>query len=519
MRAYPQGKALLRQTEKLLKSFGRFVDESREAGVDLSPLNAPEVSGVARTTVTILLGWESVRWLASAHAAHTEIDWEDYEDIAHLFAVWPRFLPLFDEETYVDTHTPFLKWLRAAKRKGESDLQWLVRQFESLPVQAKERAALFDPLRIWVRWRLADTRAARTHARLPARGKTFFHEDPFIERRDLSLESELSSPPLKTEKLTAREAARVLSVARDAMAVRVRELYGFSHPDARTVRRAEAGRGVEIYAWGVPPDGRFPVLAYLAAMVFKNGTPAAYAEALTLFERSEVGFNLFYTFREGESGWLYARTLRLFRQLHGVETFSVEPYQLGGSGNEEGIESGAFWFYRKLGFRPVADAPARLLVAEEKKIEARAKYRTSHATLRKLAEGHALYETARADAGAWDRFRFRRLGLAVQKLMSERYEGDAEDFRPASAKQVARSLSVDPSRWNEDERRALLNLSPALALIPDLSEWTKDEKRSLARIIRAKAGRDETRYARLLQRHSRLRRAIIEIGSVERASR
>jgi hypothetical protein len=40
------------------------------------------------------------------------------------------------------------------------------------------------------------------------------------------------------------------------------------------------------------------------------------------------------------------------RQLLGVEVFSLDPYQIGHE-NEEGIESGAFWFYRKLGFRPV----------------------------------------------------------------------------------------------------------------------------------------------------------------------
>jgi hypothetical protein len=52
-----------------------------------------------------------------------------------------------------------------------------------------------------------------------------------------------------------------------------------------------------------------------------------------------------------------------------------------------------------------------------------------------------------------------------------------------------------------------------LALIPDLSRWTVAEKRDAARIIRAKAGADESRYVRLLQGHARLRDEIIKIGS------
>ena len=45
------------------------------------------------------------------------------------------------------------------------------------------------------------------------------------------------------------------------------------------------------------------------------------------------------------------------------------PYQLG-HGNEEAIESGAFWFYRKLGFRPGRADLQKLAEREEQKIAA-----------------------------------------------------------------------------------------------------------------------------------------------------
>ena len=102
---------------------------------------------------------------------------------------------------------------------------------------------------------------------------------------------------------------------------------------------------------GVPPQHRLPLRAYHAALIFKNGVPVAYFEGLSIFERMESGFNLYYTFRDGETAWIFARVLRLMNQLLGVTVFSIDPYQVGHK-NEEGIESGAFWFYRKLGFRP-----------------------------------------------------------------------------------------------------------------------------------------------------------------------
>lgn len=515
MRAHPQGPQLLRQTDALLRDFGRRVDEADAAGTDLTSLIEPETSGVARTQFSLQMSYETVRWLARAHASRAEVDWEDYDERGHVYLVWPLLFPLYEEDAYVDTHAPFVEWLRASKRRGETDLGRLVRAFERLPLSDRERAALFNPLRLWVRWRLEDSKAARTHARLPAR-KIFFHDKPFLTRREVSLARELDAPPLPVSRLAPREAERVLAVARDAMAVRYRELHGFSHPDPRTVRRAEAGRGVEIYTWGVPFAQRLPLVAYLAGMVFKNGLPAAYVEGLTLCERTEIGFNLFYTFRDGESAWAYARVMRLLRQLHGVETFAVEPYQLGGSGNEEGVASGAFWFYRKLGFRPAESGPARLLAAEERRLTASPVYRTPAATLRRLASGYAVYETRRAEPGAWDHFRFRHLGLAVQRRLRDLSEGDPARLRSASVRRVERALRVSTSSWRDDERRAFENFSLVLSLLPDLARWTPAEKRDLLRVVRAKAGPDELTYARLLRRHTRLRHSLLTLGSAEK---
>src|SRR6185436_7683372 len=151
------------------------------------------------------------------------------------------------------------------------------------------------------------------------------------------------------------------------------------------VFQTNIGRGVDIFIMGLPANRRLPLRAYHAAMIFKNGVPIGYFEGISLFERMESGFNLYYTFRDGETAWLYARLLSIFRHLLGVTAFSIDPYQIGYE-NEEGIESGAFWFYRKLGFRPTSPEVTRLVLNEEKKIAARPGYRTSARILGKLAE-------------------------------------------------------------------------------------------------------------------------------------
>ena len=512
MRAYPQSPALLRQTEKILASFHQLVSKLiARAPEDLVALEEPEVSGIAGTSFSAVFSYRIVCWLAARHPSRVRVEWEGYENQSQLAATLPLFVPLLDENAYVDNYFSLQEWLRAARGK-ERELSWLMNSFESLRLPEAVKAVVYDSLKLAVRWELGDLPATRTRMKRRVR-KVFFHDAPLVSRRDVSLAREMSDATrLPVEKLSRAEGRKLLDMGRETMTVRYRELHGFTHGDPRSARRAEAGRGVEIFLWGAPAARRFPTIAYHAALICKNGVPCGYAEALTLCERAEVGLNLFYTFREGESAWIYARLLRLFQQTLGATVFSVEPYQLGHH-NKEGIESGAFWFYRKLGFRPIVPRLMELVEREEKKMAARAAYRSPERTLRELATGHMLYEAPSASRGDWDNFHLRALGLAVQRRLAALHQGDTERARRNSVKRIERALGISGARLNEDERHAFENLSLVLALIPDLSRWTQDEKSAIVNIIRAKAGADEARYLRLLQRHGRLRRALINLGS------
>jgi hypothetical protein len=184
-----------------------------------------------------------------------------------------------------------------------------------------------------------------------------------------------------------------------------------------------------------------------------------------------------------------------------VTCFSVDPYQVGHL-NEEAIESGAFWFYRKLGFRPVEPETSRLLAIEEKKIAKDPKHRTPAARLRKLAAGYMLY----AEDRTWDRFRVRNLGLTVAREMADRFGGDAGAMRRSVVAAVAGALGASsgevPEEW-----------AVVLSLIPALEDWNAGEKQALVAVLGAKRSFDECEYVRLMTRHARLRQEIAKLGS------
>jgi hypothetical protein len=507
--AYPQSARLRQLAETQLRSFSKRVAALRDAEVDLSALDDPEVSGIAGSPVVDTFTYYIVRWLLGRHPSQIKFDWGWFDDSNRLAETWPRFMPLLDEDGFVEANVPYEEWLRAAKGRTK-ELPWMLQRFAALPKPEREIAELYNSQNLFVNW-TPGYHATRTGMRLPiSAGNIFYHREPLIQRRDVSLRDQLraSAPVLK--RLSATQGEAILDMAREASTLRYRELYGFTHGDPSRVLQASIGRGVDIFVMGLPAAKRLPLRAYHAAMIFKNGAPVGYFEGLSLFERMESGFNLYYTFREGETAWLYAHTLNIFHHLLGVSVFTLDPYQIGYE-NEEGIESGAFWFYRKFGFRPTSPALMKLTLNEEKKIATRSKYRTSATTLRKLAESSMVFELEKTNQGDWDHFSVRKLGIAVQRQMAKR-GGDAEKFLSAEVEELTRLLGLQAEDWPRAGSSALNDFAAALSLA-DVRGWSETERSALLKVIRAKAGRDESSYLKLMQKHARLKAMMIKLGS------
>jgi hypothetical protein len=476
LRAWPPSRRTARLADQLLFHFAHRITRLG-AGADAEPFEAPAVSGIAGTSLGAVFSYEVASILAARHPRHIDIGWDRCDEMNKLGPVLARILPLLAEDWPVEAHVPFRDWIAAARPPHTTDLAWLLQQLSALPLSPAERSKVYGSLDLPLNWEIGNSPASRSRLRLPG-SKLFVHRAPLIRRGDVSLAGELASPPLAVRRLARPEARRMLDLIVETSAVRYRELYGFSHPDERAVDRADLGRGVEVFFFGVPPARRLPFRAYHAGMFFKNGVPAGYVELLSLCERAEVGFNLYYTFREGESAWIYARLLKLFHQVLGVNCFSVDPYQIGLE-NPEAIESGAFWFYLKLGFRPVQPEVAALVAREERRMERTPGHRSSKRTLQRIAASYLIFEGPGAEPGAWDKFRVRHLALAVQRS------------------------GANPK---------LSPLAQLLEALPECALWTNEEKPAALRVVQAKQAPEEGRYLRKMQRHAALRAAILRAG-------
>lgn len=428
LRAYPHNSSIVRAAERELRGFTNRVSYLEQQEIDPSPLEHPEVSGIAGTSVTDTFSFYIGRRLLQRHPSQLAIYWEWFESENRLAATWPRFMPLLEEDALVEANVPYREWLAAARGRTP-ELVWLMEQFDKLAKPENERAELYDSQQLYVRW-TPSFNMSRTGMRLSSR-KCFYHRGPLIQRREIDLRKELAQPSPELEKLSPEQGEKALDMARDSSTIRYRELYGFTHGDPNHVYRVELGRGVELFIVTLRQEKRLPLRNYYAVIIYKNGVAIGYFEGLSLFERMESGFNLYYTFRDGETAWLYARVLNVMHHFAGVSAFSLDPYQIGFE-NEEGIQSGAFWFYRKLGFRPTDPEVLKLALKEEEKLRTRKGYRTSATTLRKLARSSMIFELDEKHVGDWDNFQIRKIGFKVQRGLRLEKESRSEIIKLGS---------------------------------------------------------------------------------------
>ncbi len=237
--------------------------------------------------------------------------------------------------------------------------------------------------------------------------------------------------------------------------------------------------------------------------------PVGYGGGWPFFATCRTGINVFPAFRGGESSWLFAQVLRVYRHHFGVSRFVVEPYQFG-AGNREGLLSGAFWLYYRLGFRPVERSLRGVAAAEFEHIRTVSGYRSPLPTMRALAASDLALDLAptdaamRVDAGA--------LSLAVSRHVGEAHRGDRKAAAAAAVRRVAAALGVgDRAGWPAAEARAFRSLAQVVARVPDLDRWTRDERAACVALMRAKGAADDAPYFRALVAHRRLAEGMLAI--------
>jgi hypothetical protein len=497
MRAWPDGPKILAAVNRLLRNFDAREDLQRFAG-KLGD------TGIAGTDIRFRFYFVTARWLADRWPDALQIDWEQF-DAKDQLASQLRCFTLFAERAALEQFEyDVQEWIEQMRGDGETDAVFLINRYAALQASDSLRESLFDALDPAFHLSPSETTPSRT--REYQRPEVIQYQKRRLNRKGIDLR-QAANMRLRIENVSGRAATRFVDLAKGAMVSRQRDLDAIAYANADDIVRVHCRQGMQIVLLGMLPESRYLLESEYAYLMLRNGAVVGYGTGTGLFGTCQIAFNLFPTYRGVATTELYGCVLAVFRQLFNADTFSVDSYQIGAD-NEEAIESGAWWFYARMGFRPRDSGALKLARNELKKGQKRG-YRTGRGTLRRLAQ-HALFlSLGKNRTDVLGTICTDTVSLGVMEYLSRRFGSRREAGEKQCAQDLASALGVDSvESWSADEQLMWHRLSPVVAAMGGVGNWPKADRDALIAVIRAKGGAHEAEYVRLFDAHKRLRQAV-----------
>jgi hypothetical protein len=469
-------------------------------------------TGMAGTVTRHVYGHAAARWLAARFVHEVGIDWKHFESPAALApALQPLLDPMEDENTEFDD-SGVRDWLRRARggssvKAAGTDLAWLLAQAPGRGAAAQRFAAAYDTAEVPLAWRISDSASITGNRRAQA----VAHRASGLRRPAADPRAVITQPLTTLRLLPRREAARLLDVWRAALWSRTRTVFQIEQPNLDECWQADFGGGLQLAAIGVRPGLRATLEVTYGYLLLANGMPIGYGGFTTLFAQVNTGINVFPEYRGGEAAFAFQQALRAMHTITGCAHVIVNPYQFG-AGNDEALQSGAYGFYYRLGFRSVERRVDALARREFARLGADRAYRVPIATLRRLAGCDIRLDLADGTDTLFDEAWLPAIGRGITEAIARVPQVNRGRALPQLAQQVATRLGADLGGWSAAERAGLAQFAPLLAQIDDLAAWPAADKRAAIDLVRARQAPTERPFIGLLRAHARLRGALARVG-------
>jgi hypothetical protein len=495
-KAYPRTREIRRFCAAELRAFYRRVqalgdDERTEL----------DQSGIVGTRIFYPYDDHGTRWLRKRLGASLNLDWSAYDEKED--DPLSDVLPLMIEPALGDAaDEPDLSSqdLVEAWRGPKTALDWILDGFLRIPPPA--RAHLYEQLALPLVLDLVPQGPSRTLLD-DGEPEELFLWDPDEARRPFDLLREVQRPLDFPGPASEARGRQLLDLTYGTLLPRLRELYPATFGNPAEVYDIPLERGIRIILWFMKPEMRLPLEVGWGLLLLKNNVPIGYGAGGMLEDRSEIAINVFDTFRGGEAGWLYSQYARVFHALGAAPWLVTRKYQIGYE-NEEGIASGAYWFYDKLGFRSTVAAVRKLADAERRKIAKQKGYRTPRRILKKLCEADVVLSVEGREAGEYREFPLGTAGLAAGKVIGDVFEGKREGLEGRILEEMRRRFGVSTEGWTARERTGFAQMGLFALAVPGLEKWPPQERQAVLDLCRLKGSACEADYARAFRRNRKL---------------
>lgn len=431
--SHPQNAEQLQLAEKELKRITSFLkpkNRSQQPGY--------QNSGLPYSTIFTRFSHDCLAWLLSNDVFLVTIDSYSKEE-DKLANVLKLTLPALERERTAVGYTSE-ELLEALHVKPKHHLKFIILQLSKFNGQPFLKDQLFEALDYYVNVSCKSPAFSKFYNRITH--ETTFFQDALIKNFDSGELLDRSLPPAKN--LGIVQLQELVFCIKNSLLLKSRETDPVTYMDERSLRFFELERGISVAIYGMTPGRQLPLESYIGYTLFKNGFPAAYGGSWIFGSQALFGMNVFESYRGGESAFMMCQLLRVYRQMFGINYFEIEPYQFG-KDNPEGIESGAYWFYYRLGFRSVDKEQRDLAEKEHQKIRTKKAYRSSYSTLKRLAESYVALML-----GKYNTLSVGEISQKVSTLIEKEFKGDRNEAENMVVQNFRNKAHVNRSLTGEE---------------------------------------------------------------------
>ncbi len=438
-----------------------------------------DLSGLAFTNTHGGFSISLIKWLLKEFPGQVSVHSFDEEGV-HPKEILKHALGEMEFEIASDEKLKPEAWIAKASgtKNRTKQVQWIINQFDKIEASDLIKDQLMESLKLYVTIEPKEENFSRSFGKLK-QDKTFFHDKGILKKFD---EGELINRKLPSpKKLSLQQKQEIINSSRVALCLLNRETDPVTYCNEDGLLYYELEHGLSIALFSMLPERRLPLESYIGFMMFKNGYPMAYGGGWLFGKRSLLGINIFEAFRGGESAFVFAQLLRSYKNAFGADYFEVEPYQFG-KDNPEGIQSGAFWFYYRFGFRPVDEQLNKLATEESQKIKADKKYRSPISTLKLFTKSNVCvnFSNHAKPINPSDISKYISLQIVKQ------FNGDRTAAEKYCNSKMKKELGVSSTK---------LNLFYGLCLKTE--KLSASDKAKFKKFIQEKSGKNEYEYIHL----------------------
>ena len=481
---YPENEELYLLAKKEMERLAESVKKLPKSKID-----ELERTGIAYTQTQAANSYTLVKWLLKAYPNQVALHSFDETGIHPKEVLRHALSEMEFEFAFTEKLNP-IKWTEAAAgSKNKKDLLiCMMALFERIDASDLIKDQLFESLKVYISVIPKNKELSKGFGNF-ALFKNYYHTNGLLKKFD---ERELINRKLPApKKLSEVDKNVIIEKARIALFLLNRETEPVVYCNADGLLFYELEHGLSIALFSILPERRLPLESYIGFMMYKNGYPMAYGGGWLFGDRSLLGINIFESFRGGESAFVFCQLLRSYKQSFGANYFEVEPYQFG-KNNPEGIQSGAFWFYYRFGFRPVDADLKKLALQEAEKIQTTKGYRSSYETLKRFTNSNLSVNFGNQPQPINPSI----ISDHITEQIKLKFKGDRSAAEKYCLGKLKTDLGIELNKTSKEEKIGITKLGFFIGFCIDTSRLSTSDKNKLKEFVLEK-GKSEFKYIQI----------------------